>query len=156
MKKQERNLGYEMDLHIRGNSERISWDLFDTAEIVNGITQRVVMFNLVRGSRQESNMYFPGFLPSPQAFLIDRIRIFGLRQSMLLGTFELHLGAKLYDLRPAWRYAIREKYEPRISLFIAPEMNFNVILEWKIAPCFQGNLAVVQVVLCGKLIRPIQ
>jgi len=85
--------------------EIVPWCLYDT-QILRPVTTQMEFFTGYnsglgneRGMKGDpwTNMYLPGMLPNPQAFLMKSIVIYGLSSALALGSFTFQIGAKWYQ-----------------------------------------------------------
>lgn len=152
--------------------EIVPWCLYDT-QILRPVTTQLEFFtgyNSGLGNEQGmkgdpwTNMYLPGMLPNPQAFLMKSIVIYGLSSALALGSFTFQIGAKWYQHSPAWLMAVRPKWNLNPPLLIAPQIHFRASLTWEAGredlgkgldglPKYETH---IQVGLLGQLARPIQ
>jgi hypothetical protein len=144
--------------------EIVPWCIYDTKLYTSRVTTELRFFTSMEGEGPGwTNMYMPGMLPNPLAFLIETIFVYGITTNIALGEFELSIGPKLYLRNPAWLMAIRPKWSVRPGLFIPPQMLFHASLRWgtavELGAGLSGHLkprAAIQVAMVGKLARPIQ
>ena len=112
--------------------EVVPWVLYDTEFFKSGKTLRLDFFRTVKKSRAHTNMNFGGMLPDPQAFLIRSIAINGVTTNIQLGFCTLTIGDKLYQVTPAWNFALKGRgliLSPNIV--IARLQNFQFQMEWE-------------------------
>lgn len=140
--------------------------LYSTQTVKPGQTGFLTFFQDAWGpntTRVKTGMMLPANLPMPQSFLITTVRIFGLPGSMLLTSFQLHLGNKEYIRRPSWLCAIRRGSVLSPRMYIPPMVNFCARIEWdgefQLGKDINGRPAKqreIQVAFTGRIARPVQ
>lgn len=143
--------------------EIVPWALYSTEIYRTGETTRLEFFARPSRGPGWSNMYIGGMLPNPQVFVIEKIYIYGMCSDLALGEFTLQIGAKEYQRSPAWLMSIRPRWVLKPGILIPAQVNFRCLLEWEAPVTLGPGLsgwpkagAALQVVLAGKLARPIQ
>lgn len=147
-----------------GHLEIVPSVLFDTSTYISGITYSINFFSKIRTTFNESNMYYPNVLPAQQSFLIQSMRIHGVTSALKFGLCRLDIGPKIYHYVPAWMYSLKEKgWKLHPPLVIPAQTQFRFQVSWaepvKLGKGFMGDeiqSLSIQVLLIGKLARPIQ
>lgn len=154
-----RHLGFAMGLEV------VPWCLYSTNEFISGVTERLDFFTDPMSRDKpifETNMYDGGRLYAVHCFLVEQIRIWGLSSDLADAHFELHIGRKVYQSGPGWLYGVRPFLRISPNLLIAPGAEMRCRLDWKERVRLKGidgtasPIRRIQVVLCGKLARPVQ
>lgn len=143
--------------------EVIPATLYDMEFYTRWETTFLQFFARTKNHMSQSNLYFPGMLPNPCAFLIEHIRINGINSNLQFGSGRLEIGNKHYGANPAWFYGMKEKgMRLNPALMIAPLQQFRFSLQWEIAQPLGNGLTglpkevqPIQVVLIGKMARSI-
>ena len=129
----------------------------------SGRTTELVFFQESFRHLSDGNMYRPSCLPSPQAFLVEKIQIEGVTSQLKHAACNLIIGSKVYTELPAWTLALKSKgYTLKHRLFIGPMVHFQFRMIWPLpvwlgrgidgAPVLYHPLTVV---LFGQRARPL-
>lgn len=139
--------------------ETVSWYLFDTKRFDNNDNHRMIFFsdvNFHKPVEADNNLYVPGCLPNPQAYLIQGMRVFGLPSRLAdTGRIRLVIGNKEYQDTSVKAFIYNQWKTREIPVMIPPMVNFWVSISWKL-PMYYGRPPLITVMFKGILARPVQ
>lgn len=139
--------------------EIVPWYLFETQQFQNTWNHKIFFFDQVRYNKpdeSDNNLWVPGMLPNPCAFLLEAIRIFGLPTSLQHARLRLEIGNKLMSDTSVLAYIYNQWKIRDIPIFIPPLCNFRAQMTWKMPKLIHGRLPLITIMFKGQLIRSVQ